>query len=272
MFAFGLAADGGGRPLRRIPARAPRRADRSARRSAQRLNGRRPACRPSARTCVRAAHASQEPGLRRRRDRDARARHRRQRGHLLGRQRRAPEAAALRPAGELVRVTSDSQARRHVDVGLSAPELFDYRDRTGVFAAISGLYPHQRQRHRRRPPRAGRGRCSWTSTTSTSSARQGPGRPPLREEGLRPGHRRLRRPLGRLLAPALRRRPERHRQTSAHRRRPVHDHRRRSAGLPPSRARHRNRRRGLGAVGLARRALPGPEPRAPTSSRARSRA
>jgi predicted permease len=44
-------------------------------------------------------------------------------------------------AGELVRVTSDFTRRGTADVGLSAPELFDYRDRSGVFAAISGLYP-----------------------------------------------------------------------------------------------------------------------------------
>src|SRR5215471_703068 len=42
---------------------------------------------------------------------------------------------------ELVRVTADFSRRGAADVGLSAPELFDYRDRSGVFEAISGLYP-----------------------------------------------------------------------------------------------------------------------------------
>ncbi len=44
-------------------------------------------------------------------------------------------------AGELVRVTSDFSRRGAADVGLSAPELFDYRERAGVFSSMSGLYP-----------------------------------------------------------------------------------------------------------------------------------
>jgi predicted permease len=44
-------------------------------------------------------------------------------------------------AGELVRVTSDFTRRGGRDIGLSAPELFDYRERAGVFEAMSGLYP-----------------------------------------------------------------------------------------------------------------------------------
>jgi len=44
-------------------------------------------------------------------------------------------------SGELVRVTSDLTRRGATDVGLSAPELFDYRERAGVFASMSGLYP-----------------------------------------------------------------------------------------------------------------------------------
>ncbi len=43
--------------------------------------------------------------------------------------------------GELVRVTSDFTRRGADDVGLSAPELFDYRERSGAFVAMSGLYP-----------------------------------------------------------------------------------------------------------------------------------
>ena len=42
---------------------------------------------------------------------------------------------------ELVRVTADFTRTNGVDVGLSAPELFDYRDRAGAFTAVSGLYP-----------------------------------------------------------------------------------------------------------------------------------
>jgi predicted permease len=42
---------------------------------------------------------------------------------------------------ELVRVTADFARQPTLDVGLSAPELFDYRDRAGVFTSISGLFP-----------------------------------------------------------------------------------------------------------------------------------
>jgi len=54
-------------------------------------------------------------------------------------------AVLLRPLpfarpGELVRITSDFVKRGGVDVGLSAPEMFDYRERSGAFTAISGLY------------------------------------------------------------------------------------------------------------------------------------
>jgi predicted permease len=42
---------------------------------------------------------------------------------------------------QLVRVTADFTKTNGVDVGLSAPELFDYRERAGVFTAMSGLYP-----------------------------------------------------------------------------------------------------------------------------------
>ena len=42
---------------------------------------------------------------------------------------------------ELVRVTADFTKTNGVDVGLSAPEMFDYRDRAGVFTAISGIWP-----------------------------------------------------------------------------------------------------------------------------------
>jgi putative ABC transport system permease protein len=40
---------------------------------------------------------------------------------------------------ELVRVTGDATRRNQTDTGLSVPELFDLRDRTGVFDQISGL-------------------------------------------------------------------------------------------------------------------------------------
>lgn len=41
----------------------------------------------------------------------------------------------------LVRVTGDLHKRNVVDTGLSAPELFDYRDAPDLFENISGLYP-----------------------------------------------------------------------------------------------------------------------------------
>ncbi|HEX4438660.1 MAG TPA: ABC transporter permease, partial [Thermoanaerobaculia bacterium] len=56
------------------------------------------------------------------------------------------DAVLLRPLPfphpeELVRVTGDLKGQSLSDVGLSAPELFDYRDRSGVFREISGLHP-----------------------------------------------------------------------------------------------------------------------------------
>jgi putative ABC transport system permease protein len=42
---------------------------------------------------------------------------------------------------ELVRVTADLAGQGVTDAGASPPELFDYRDRSGAFSAISGLYP-----------------------------------------------------------------------------------------------------------------------------------
>jgi putative ABC transport system permease protein len=42
---------------------------------------------------------------------------------------------------QLVRVTADFQKLDMQDVGLSASELFDYRDRSGLFESISGVYP-----------------------------------------------------------------------------------------------------------------------------------
>lgn len=41
----------------------------------------------------------------------------------------------------LVRVTGDLNKRNVMDVGLSVPELFDYRDAPDLFENISGLYP-----------------------------------------------------------------------------------------------------------------------------------
>jgi putative ABC transport system permease protein len=42
---------------------------------------------------------------------------------------------------QLVRITSDFTRRNAKDVGATVPELFDYRDRAGVFEDVSGLYP-----------------------------------------------------------------------------------------------------------------------------------
>jgi putative ABC transport system permease protein len=41
----------------------------------------------------------------------------------------------------LVRVTSDLAALGNIDIGISPPELYDYRDRADLFDAISGVYP-----------------------------------------------------------------------------------------------------------------------------------
>lgn len=56
------------------------------------------------------------------------------------------DAVILRPlpyksAERLVRVTSEFQRLALPDAGLSAAELFDYRDRSGVFEAITGVWP-----------------------------------------------------------------------------------------------------------------------------------
>jgi putative ABC transport system permease protein len=44
-------------------------------------------------------------------------------------------------ADRLVRVTADLRGRGLTDAGMSALELFDYRDRSGVFEDIAGVYP-----------------------------------------------------------------------------------------------------------------------------------
>src|ERR1700687_3528448 len=54
-------------------------------------------------------------------------------------------AVLLRPLpferpDELVRVTTDLTGQGLTDVGASVPELFDYRDRAGIFSAASGLF------------------------------------------------------------------------------------------------------------------------------------
>jgi putative ABC transport system permease protein len=41
----------------------------------------------------------------------------------------------------LVRVTADNVGFGAIDIGVSAPELYDYRDRSDLFEAISGIYP-----------------------------------------------------------------------------------------------------------------------------------
>jgi putative ABC transport system permease protein len=54
-------------------------------------------------------------------------------------------AVVMRPlpyadAGRLVRVTSDFTGMSAADVGLSQPEFIDYRDRSGLFDAIAGVW------------------------------------------------------------------------------------------------------------------------------------
>jgi putative ABC transport system permease protein len=55
-------------------------------------------------------------------------------------------AVVLRPLpfpepDRLVRVTADVPGLGATDIGMSAPELFDYRDRAELFESIAGLYP-----------------------------------------------------------------------------------------------------------------------------------
>jgi putative ABC transport system permease protein len=55
-------------------------------------------------------------------------------------------AVVLQPlpfaAGDrLVRITADLPGSAATDIGMSAPELFDYRDRSGLFEDIAGVYP-----------------------------------------------------------------------------------------------------------------------------------
>jgi putative ABC transport system permease protein len=47
----------------------------------------------------------------------------------------------FRDAGSLVRLTSDDVKSGATDIGVSVPELLDYRTRAGVFAEVAGLYP-----------------------------------------------------------------------------------------------------------------------------------
>ena len=56
------------------------------------------------------------------------------------------DAVVLRPlpydhADRLVRVTADLQRLGVADIGLSPPELFAYRDRSGLFDDITGVWP-----------------------------------------------------------------------------------------------------------------------------------
>jgi putative ABC transport system permease protein len=55
-------------------------------------------------------------------------------------------AVVLKPlpfpaADRLVRITADLPGLGTSDIGVSPPELFDYRDRSGLFDEISGVYP-----------------------------------------------------------------------------------------------------------------------------------
>jgi len=55
-------------------------------------------------------------------------------------------AVVMRPlpfshADRLVRITGDFRAMGAVDIGISPPELFDYRDRAELFDEIAGVYP-----------------------------------------------------------------------------------------------------------------------------------
>ena len=172
---------------------------------------------------------------------------------------------------ELVRITSDfvedatdrRRSLRSRDVRLPRTHRSLHRD--------VGVVPHQRQRDRRRPPRARRSAPDGRQVLPRSSARRPRSAASSRRRTTTPGSP-TRRSLRRVLAPAVRRGPERRRQAAAHRRRPLHDHRRAPPGFRHPGREHRNRRRSLGAVRLARTALPAARTAAPISSRARSRA
>jgi putative ABC transport system permease protein len=47
----------------------------------------------------------------------------------------------FRDADRLVRITGDFSAQNIKDVGLSIPELFDYRERAGIFEILAGVWP-----------------------------------------------------------------------------------------------------------------------------------
>ena len=200
---------------------------------------------------------------------DARPGDRREHGHLLGRPRRPLAAPPLSAAGELVRITSDFVKRDGVDVGLSAPEMFDYRERAGAVHRRSRDLSDQRQRDRGdRPERVevlltdveyfqilGAKPRSAASTTKRTTT---PGSP-------------TRRALRRVLAAAVRRGPERRRQAAAHRRRPLHDRRRAPKGFRhPGRAIETDVEVWVPPAGSRRPSRA--RTAAPISSRARSRA
>ena len=84
-------------------------------------------------------------------------------------------AVVMRPlpyanADRLVRVTADFTGINATDVGLSQPELLDYRDRSGLFEGIAGVWAHQRQPDRDRSARSGSRRCWPVRRISTCSA------------------------------------------------------------------------------------------------------
>ena len=85
------------------------------------------------------------------------------------------EAVILRPLpyrepGQLVRITSDFEKLGVPDVGLSASELFDYRERSDVFEEVAAIWPITANLTGQRGPSGSR-RSSPTSTTSACSAR-----------------------------------------------------------------------------------------------------
>ncbi len=51
------------------------------------------------------------------------------------------QALPFPAADRLVRVTTDMHGLGSSDIGISPPELFDYRDRSGLFDEIAGLFP-----------------------------------------------------------------------------------------------------------------------------------
>ena len=173
--------------------------------------------------------------------------------------------------GELVRVTADLKGQGLADAGVSPPELFDYRDRSGAFSQISGLYPINANITGMDRPERAEVLLVDIGYFDLLGVKPQVGRF-FEKPDYRPGIAEIA-----VISDGWWRRhyaadPGVDRQDVPARRRHVHDRRRRAARLPPSGAVAPDGRRGLGAVGLERESRSACRSRAaPTSSAARWR-